>query len=527
MFFAMLSAIIILLSIVVKDQKTAFGLLKTLNVFGDGVATIAFIYMIAQYSGNKFFSRPAVLAFLAIVPIMTTVFSWSTNLFHYDFSITYYHGWRIIDYSQGMWHQVNQLYLFTVSAIDMYMLVSSLNESRRRLFTSTVMLIFVAITYYLIAFVSFFILSSHVKPINYLIYVWTFAGLIAMVALFRTRKSELIPVAIRTVIESASDIMLILNHRNIVVDFNRAATEELGLNGNEIIGRPVRDLLSGWGEFSHFIEENNTGTIKQHIYCARGKRIYILTIDPLKDEISENIGRLLVLHDVTEIETREEIERSAMQLRALSQRTIAAQEEERNRLGRELHDDFGHKFLTLSLNIETIKRKNLLPDHEINALSNLVREISISMMSLYRGLKPTVIERLGLAAAIESQLREMKSHEGLAVKYKLGRIGKDDIPFDAALGVFRIFQESMTNVIKHSEATEVEVNLEKSEDRLKLIVMDNGRGMVLKSAAQGGIGLIGMRERTALLGGELIINSEPGRGTTVTLTALAAKVLAE
>lgn len=213
-----------------------------------------------------------------------------------------------------------------------------------------------------------------------------------------------------------------------------------------------------------------------------------------------------------------ELRNYTQQLKTLSQKIITAQEVERARLGRELHDDFGHKFMTLSLNIETLRKKQLLPSTEIDVLSQLVGEISKELMSIYRGLKPTVIDRFGLTATIESQLQEIKSQKKIGLKYELDHIDKDDISYDTAVGIYRIFQESMTNIFKHSMATSVEIKLKKQPASVSLSVVDNGCGMDTENKiSRGEIGIVSMRERANSLGGDLQIESSLGLGTTVSL----------
>jgi len=520
MFMVMLSTIIIMLGANIRDYEVATSFLKSLNVFGEGAGVLAVVVMFARYTRTDFFAKPAVIACLAVVPVLAAVFNWTGELFHYDFVINFSNGWRIIDFKQGYWHQVNQIYIFTVSAINLSMMVKFMSESKNRNFAPIIMLVFFSIGYFLIAFIQSFLISSNIRAINYLPYAWTVPCIVAMAALFMSRSSELIPVALRVAVEDTDDIMLILNRSNVVVDCNRAAAESLGVKKKDLIGNQAVELFNGWGELPDLIGRREEGRIKLRLDNVNVEKTYILSISPIYDDSSVFAGRLVSLKDITDIESREKAERRAKRLRTLTRQIIAAQEDERNRLAREIHDDFGHKYLTLSLNIETIRRKNLLPESEIKAMSDLVKDISVSLMSIYRGLKPTVIERLGLTSAIESHLQEVKSQTGLRITYNLDRLNKDGMPKDAALGIYRILQESMSNVTKHSKATEADVSLTCGKETVELKVSDNGVGMDIGAGvAPESIGLVSMRERAELLGGELRIESAPGLGTTVILTA--------
>jgi signal transduction histidine kinase len=329
-----------------------------------------------------------------------------------------------------------------------------------------------------------------------------------MAALLMSRSSELIPMALREAVEGTDDIMLILNRTDKVIDCNSAAADALGMKKKGLIGQQAVEVFQGWGELPDLISRHTEDGIKLRLEHV------------IRDDSGVIEGRLISLKDITDIEIRERAKKREEQLHGLTRKIIAAQEDERNRLAREIHDDFGHKYLTLSLNIETIRRRNLLPETEINGLSSLVRDISVSLMSIYKGLKPTVIDRLGLTSAIESHLLEVKQQTGLKIFYKLDRIGRDGMQKEAALGIYRILQESMSNVAKHSQATEVNVSLICGKEMVALMVTDNGIGIDLETEiAPDSIGMVSMKERAALLDGELRIVSAPGEGTTVALKA--------
>ena len=212
---------------------------------------------------------------------------------------------------------------------------------------------------------------------------------------------------------------------------------------------------------------------------------------------------------------------SERNLRELSLQVIAAHEDERERLGRELHDEFGQKFLLLTLKIEALRKKGLVSDGDIAPVEELLQETAGELMRIYKGLKPTVITRLGLSAALESLAREAGSQDGLTVETEITPVGKDEIEFQSALRIFRIAQESLTNIIKHAGAKRVRIELRKDENRLMLRIEDDGRGMEADSeTGDCGIGLTSMRERARAMNGHIEIGPRAGGGTVVALTVL-------
>jgi signal transduction histidine kinase len=217
-------------------------------------------------------------------------------------------------------------------------------------------------------------------------------------------------------------------------------------------------------------------------------------------------------------EAEKTLRRNEKQLHALSQKIIDAQDEERNRLGRELHDDFGQKLMTISLRVEALRKKRLITKEDFESLSLLVQSMSEELIRIYKGLKPSLIRRLGLTSAMEYLVREMEINSGMNIKRELDFIGKDDVDHKIALSIYRITQESLTNIIKHSEAHHVRIELEKKDKEIRLLVEDDGRGFDANwNESRSGIGIVGMRERALAIGGRIQIDSKSDKGTQIRL----------
>ncbi len=196
---------------------------------------------------------------------------------------------------------------------------------------------------------------------------------------------------------------------------------------------------------------------------------------------------------------------------------LAAQEEERARVARDLHDEVNQSLTGLLLRLEAAREAapaRLEPElAETKALANRAMQ---ELLSLARQLRPTALDDLGLAAAVAGQVEQLGRGE---VEATLGVEGDfSDLADDAQLVVYRVAQEALSNAGRHSGAGRVEVSLRRREDGgVDLRVADDGRGFAFEEA-QRGLGLGGMRERALLIGGELTIESRPGHGTTVRLT---------
>jgi two-component system sensor histidine kinase UhpB len=196
---------------------------------------------------------------------------------------------------------------------------------------------------------------------------------------------------------------------------------------------------------------------------------------------------------------------------------LRAQEEERARVARDLHDEVNQSLTGLLLRLEAVREAappELEPElAETKALANrAMREL----LSLARQLRPTALDDLGLAAAVAGQVEQLAHGEIAAAIETDGDLS--DLGDDAQLVVYRVAQEALSNAARHSGAGRVDVSLRRLDDGgVSLTVADDGRGFAFDES-EGGLGIAGMRERALLIGGELTIESRPGRGTTVRLT---------
>lgn len=217
-----------------------------------------------------------------------------------------------------------------------------------------------------------------------------------------------------------------------------------------------------------------------------------------------------------------DLENVMLQLRDLSAGLEAAREEERLRLAREVHDVLGGALTGMRLDVARLRQSMSLavsgvPGAELTAQCDaLVNEVEQMMQTVRRiasELRPSVLDDLGLLAAIEAELSEGSRRTGLEMRLNT-RPAELEMDADAALGVFRVLQEALTNAARHAQATRVDVACEVQGDALRLVIRDNGRGFdVTKPAERRTLGLLGMRERLRLLGGHLVIHSQVGHGT--------------
>ncbi len=211
------------------------------------------------------------------------------------------------------------------------------------------------------------------------------------------------------------------------------------------------------------------------------------------------------------------MERLEAERRRAGSAALAAQEEERARIARDLHDEVNQSLTGLLLRLEAA-RAAAPPglEAELDETKALANQAMRELLSLARQLRPTALDDLGLAAAVAGQVEQLGRGEvsaGFAAEGDFSSLGDD-----AQLVVYRVAQEALSNAGRHSGASRIDVSLRRRGDGgVELDVVDDGRGFAFDES-EGGLGIAGMRERALLVGGELSIESRPGRGTTVHLT---------
>lgn len=214
------------------------------------------------------------------------------------------------------------------------------------------------------------------------------------------------------------------------------------------------------------------------------------------------------------------------QLRMLSRHLHTVREDEQRRIAREIHDELGQQLTGLIMDVASLKKGILLKkdpasvQERLTEMETLLANMVGSVRRISTELHPSVLDDLGLAAALEWQSKQFASRFNIRVDYSAGEEVQTKVfNLMVSTGLFRMFQESMNNVAKHAEATVVQVKLESQNDILTLSITDNGKGFdPTRKGAEKTLGLLGMRERVYMIGGTLNIRTEPGKGTTVTIT---------
>ncbi len=341
----------------------------------------------------------------------------------------------------------------------------------------------------------------------------------------------------RSVFETALTGMAITDPAGRFLHVNRSCERILGYSAEELRQTSAPDLAHPDDRPHHrrVMEDLAAGRREAHHFetrCLRkdGTVAWVhVTYSALRDAAGKPRLLVAMLIDITERkraeQEREELHRqvanSRRKLQALSRRLIRVQEEERKRLARELHDEIGQVLTAVSLNIEAARSTagEAAQPHLAESTRAIDRAIE-EVRSLSLNLRPAMLDLMGLEAALRGYVERQAKPAGLAVELVCSPLsGACEAP-ELQATCFRVVQEALTNVIRHAQARHVRVEVTCDEGALRLTVRDDGVGFDVAAARQRALhgetfGLLGIQERAQLLGGDVAIESAPGKGTTL------------
>jgi PAS domain S-box-containing protein len=326
----------------------------------------------------------------------------------------------------------------------------------------------------------------------------------------------------RVFVERMNEGAAVLSCDHTVLHCNGRFARFLGARLQSVIGSSMLDLV--WPDdhpkldalLRRAAHRNCRGEIR--LQSRKGASLSVqLSLNPLRLDSTRAV--CLIASDLSETKRAEqELRASSEQLRNLAAHLLSVREEERARISREVHDELGQSLTAVKMDLAwlagRLPRRNGQMLKRIRSTRQLADSIIQSIRRISTELRPAVLD-LGLAAAVEWQVQEFEARSGIQCKVRL--LTREVVASNASTAMFRIFQETLTNVARHAKATRAEVVLQKQRDRLVLLIHDNGRGFdQADPALSKSLGLLGMRERAAILGGRVNISSAPGKGTTVT-----------
>ncbi|MGB8507120.1 MAG: PAS domain-containing protein, partial [Pyrinomonadaceae bacterium] len=317
---------------------------------------------------------------------------------------------------------------------------------------------------------------------------------------------------------SLSDITHKLEYDNLLQDVGRVLDDSHKME-HEVASREGRWYVAELIPYRAAAADKTDGVILTFIDFTRRKQAENET-RAAKDALERHTVALMEANAALQAEVgvrqRVELERGQ-----LLRRIVFAQEDERRRIAREMHDQFGQQLTVLKMKLDALKedcgeQENL--SGQVETLRAVARQLDADVDNMVWEMRPTALDDLGLQAALSTYFQNWSKHFGLPVQLHAGGMDEDRLTPEVETALYRIAQEALNNVAKHAQAASIAVVLERRANQVSLIVEDDGVGFhaqqVFDSEGKG-FGLIGMRERAALFGGTFEIESKPNGGTTV------------
>lgn len=309
-----------------------------------------------------------------------------------------------------------------------------------------------------------------------------------------------------------------------IIDTNEAAIAQYGFSKEQFLRKNIKDIQLSEDvlNFKDYLNEDIAGYHGAGIWKHRkidGSIIWVeifvhgIFVDGLK-------MKLVLAHNVTQkMEAENRQKEYIEQIRLLTGHLQEVREEERKNVARDIHDELGQQLTALKMEIAWLIRKSDGRDSDVTTrLTNLLDTLDGTMKTVRRicaALRPTVLDDIGLSAAMEWHIKQFQNATGINVIFA-GFHETFDVPTDVKTALFRIFQESLTNVARHADAQEINVEVSTSDRYITMVISDNGKGFDMSLADQKRtLGILGMKERSLTLGGEYTISSKPGKGTRV------------
>ena len=335
---------------------------------------------------------------------------------------------------------------------------------------------------------------------------------------------------LRSILDSAMDAIITVDQNQHIVLFNAAAEAVFGCPRDQAVGAPLAWFIPERfraGHAGHVRQFGEAGTSSrrmgaQRIVTGLRRNGEEFPIDASISHFSQNGEEFytVILRDVTErVRAEEALNRSREELRELASASNSVREQEKSRIARELHDELAQALTALKMDVAWVRER--LPAEQgptaekLAAMQQMLDSTVAATRRISADLRPLMLDDLGLVPAAEWLVQNFRQRTGIACELALG-VPELELRDPHATAIFRILQESLTNIARHAQASLVEVTVDVEDSAVCLTVHDNGRGFEpQQSRKPNSYGLMGLRERAYLLGGDVRIDSGRGRGTTI------------
>ncbi|HBQ63762.1 MAG TPA: hypothetical protein DD727_02325 [Clostridiales bacterium] len=515
--FLMLEAVIW----VTANAMEIMGLDLPTKIFWSNVQFSCYIFspltwlvLTLQYTGKEWWLTRRRIILLLVIPVITVILVWTNDrhgLMHRDI---YGGPFPVIGQIYGLWFWLLVAYCYLLVIISCIIHVKS---GKQRLYRMQALALWGGLLLPVIISVLF---SLKLSPLKYDLApaFISIGGLIMTWGIFRYRLFDIVPVARENIIENMDDGLVVLDAQNRIADMNRTAKAIFGSSSIRAIGQEAEAFFKSQPAFAEICCTGKTlprELVMQHEGCPKTFEVSYLS---LRDRRGNHNGLTIIFRDVTE--------RKQVQARLLEQQRALAMSEERERLARDLHDNLGQIFGFINVQAQAIAHE--LAEDKIESASQKVErlvEVAQSahgeMREYIQNVKITAASQKNFVFAVKKEIEQYIRQTGIAVKLLIS-----DEPLIEGLEPYvkmhmsNIAKEALNNIRKHAQAKRVSIEVKAVGSEILAVIEDDGRGFDVnkyeKEPAHG-FGLNIMRERVGEIGGEIRIDSTPGKGTRIFL----------
>lgn len=328
-----------------------------------------------------------------------------------------------------------------------------------------------------------------------------------------------------------------INDKGLILQANLTAANLLGVARSDLVRKPFSGFIVKEDQDIYylrrkqFLNDREPQSYELRMLRKDGSQLWTqIEAMSADDEDADNAPLCrVILSDIAD-RKRTQANLEEKELRYLSRKMIIAHEERRKRLSRELHDSLGQKIISIQLEIEWLKNRQ-----KDNAAKSVYENIyamtvgaSEELHQICLGLRPLIMDKMGFAAAVKSLLEEFEANSNIVIEARISPVDETRLSPDTTINLYRILQEALTNVVRHSSSKTAFVYLREEGDEITLEVKDEGCGFVEDgSSMKYNFGILGIRERANMSGGRLEVNSKPGGGTRIRVSVPAGRAVKE
>lgn len=481
---------------------------------------VALLVLCMQFTGyDRWMGGKKTLALL-VIPTVILMLVW-TDSFHglirYDIHMDYSGTFPVIVKKYGPGFFVHALYSHAINILA-WLMVARTSISRKALYRKQAAALHLGMSLIIIPNIMYITGLGPVGRFDITPAFFGPAGLIIAWGIFRFGMLDVIPVARATVIETMDAGVMVLDERNRVLDTNPAFEKTIGLNASAVLGRPVEQVCGKIPEIIHACADKSISHSEFTVGVEEVPRTFEMLLSPLNDNSGALIGRLIVIHDITE-------RKKSLQEYMYQQRLLAAKEE-RESLAKDIHDNLGQVLGFIAFQAQGIRQELInsgvqIVSHRLDKLAKAAQGAHDELREFIQNARGSVLRDIDLAAEISKYINDFREQSGIKVQLSIPKEfpGESLIP-DIRSNALNIVREALNNIRKHAQAENVKVTVFVEQGLLGIEIEDDGTGFDagrLNGSKNTGFGLGIMRERAREMDARIEIELNPGKGSRVSL----------